>query len=430
MREDIIALSRKEIKKLRVIHMVMDGCMIQEKAGELLGLSGRQVRRIIKKVKQQGDEGIRHGNRGRGSPRKMSKVYEDRVIQVIKERYRDFGPTLASEKLLESEGIRISKEKLRQVMLDQGIWQRKRRRRKIHPWRQRKEYLGEMVQMDGSHHDWLEGRGPQLVLMGYIDDATNRFFGRFYDYEGVYPAMDTLERYIRLYGVPVSLYLDKHSTYKTTRQPSVDELLRGQSAATQFERACREVGTKVIHAHSPQAKGRIERVFATLQDRLVKEMRLAGVNTIKEANEFLEYYLPKHNERFAKEQLKERDLHQPLPKGVNLYEIFCLRAPRTINNGYIIRWKRRRFLIHNANIAMRRQKVVVREHFDSKITIKFNGRYLKFQEVFESKPLKIQQKKEPVKGKVSKKGKYIPPPDHPWRRHNPKLHHNCYLERI
>ena len=179
MREDIIALSRKEIKKLRVIHMVMDGCMIQEKAGELLGLSGRQVRRIIKKVKQQGDEGIRHGNRGRGSPRKMSKVYEDRVIQVIKERYRDFGPTLASEKLLESEGIRISKEKLRQVMLDQGIWQRKRRRRKIHPWRQRKEYLGEMVQMDGSHHDWLEGRGPQLVLMGYIDDATNRFFWPF-----------------------------------------------------------------------------------------------------------------------------------------------------------------------------------------------------------------------------------------------------------
>ena len=428
MEEDIIALSRKEIKRLRIIHMIMDRCFTQVKAGELLNLSDRQVRRIIKKVRQKGDEGIRHGNRGRSSSRKMSKAFEDRVTMVVKQKYCDFGPMLAAEKLFECDGIHISKEKLRKLLLERGIWQRKRRHKEAHPWRERKAYFGEMVQMDGSHHDWLEGRGEKLVLMGYIDDSTNHFFGRFYDYEGVYPAMDSLKHYIRLYGIPMSLYLDRHSTYKTSRQPSTDELLRGERAATQFERACRELGIKIIHAHSPQAKGRIERVFATLQDRLVKEMRLAGVSTKEEANKFLESFLPAYNERFAKEPIKEGDLHQPLGEDVNIREIFCLKATRTINDGYIVRWKGRRFLIDNVMIAMRRRKVEVREHFDGKITIKFNGRYLDFHEIFESKPVKTQQKKEPVKGK--KKNKYIPPPEHPWKRYNPSLHHNCYLERI
>jgi len=159
------------------------------------------------------------------------------------------------------------------------LWKiRQRRNKDVHQWRERKLYYGEMIQMDGSHHEWLEERGPKLVFMGYIDDATNLVLGRFYDYEGVYPVMDSLERYIRRYGLPHSLYLDKDSTYKTTRQPEADELLRGESAATQFERSCRELEIKIIHAHSPQAKGRIERTFGTLQDRLIKEMRLENIN--------------------------------------------------------------------------------------------------------------------------------------------------------
>ncbi len=244
--------------------------------------------------------------------------------------------------------------------------------------------------------------------------------------------MDSLERYISLYGLPRSLYLDKNSTHiqKMTREPSLDELLRGERAQTQFERACKQLGIEVIHAHSPQAKGRIERTFGILQDRLVKEMRLAGIRTEDQANRFLEKFLLRFNERFAKVAKKEGDLHRPLPKGVNLREIFCIKATRTINNGYIVKWRRRQLLIESVSIAMRRQKAEIREHFDGEIKIKFNGRYLKYREITESKPAAREKVKRPVDEPRKRKGKYIPPLDHPWRRYNPSLHHNSYLERI
>ncbi len=430
MQKDLITLSTREIERLQIMHKVMDKDITQLKASEILGISDRQIRTIIQKIKEKGAKGIRHGNRGRESPHRMAKELEDHIGLIVKRKYPDFGPTLASEKLLECEAIEISKEKLRQVMMAKGLWQRKRRRREVHPWRERKHYFGEMVQVDGSHHDWLEGRGPKLVFMGYVDDARSHVYGRFYDYEGVFPAMDSLERYIRLYGLPCSLYLDKHSTYKTTRQPDLEELLRGEPAQTQYERACRELGIRIIHANSPQAKGRIERVFGTLQDRLIKEMRLASIRTKEEANEFLEKFLPRYNERFAKVARKDGDLHRPLAKHINLREIFCIKATRTISNGYIVKWGGRMFLIEHHNIAMRRRKVEVREHFDDKITIKFNERYLKYREVTEPKPAAREKLKRPVNESRKRKGKYIPPPDHPWRRHNPSLHHNSYLERV
>jgi hypothetical protein len=239
-----------------------------------------------------------------------------------------------------------------------------------------------------------------------------------------------LTHYINRYGLPRSVYLDKFKTYKATRPPTLYEELRGEGSMTQYQRALKELGIKIIHADSPQAKGRVERLFGTLQDRLIKEMRLAKIKTLDAANEFLEVYLPAYNERFTKIALKEGDLHNPLPDGVDLREIFCLKDIRIINNGYIVRWKGKRFLIDNASIAMRRRKVEVREHFDGKLTIKFNGRYLDFHEVFEPKPASTQPQEESVKGNGKKKGKYIPPPDHPWKRHNPSLHHNCYLKRI
>jgi hypothetical protein len=253
--------------------------------------------------------------------------------------------------------------------------------------------------------------------MGYIDDATNRFFGRFYDYEGVYPAMDSFEHYIKLYGLPVSVYLDKHSTYKTTRQPDTEELLKGEKAHTQFERAAKELGVKVMHANSPQAKGRIERAFGTLQDRLVKEMRLKGITTKEEANHYLESYLPGFNEQFTRVAPKEGDLHRSLPEDLDLKEIFCIKATRTINDGYIIRWKGRVFLLDNPSLVLRKQKVEFREHFDGRITVKYKNRYLGCHEVFETKPPK--QKKVP-KEKQRKKSKYKPPPEHPWNKYRYK----------
>ena len=429
MAKEIIAMSEKEIDRLRILHRVTDRQLTQVYGAKLLGITDRQVRNLLYKIREEGDKGIVHGNRGRRAANKMSTEMEERIGRIVERKYPDFGPTLASEKLFELDGITVSKEKARQIMVAKGLWKvRREKKRGGHPWRERKPYFGEMVQFDGSHHMWLEERGDKMVFMGYIDDATNHIFGRFYEYEGTYPAMDSLSRYIKRYGLPRSIYMDKLKTYKATRQPTLYEELRGEGPLSQYQRALKELGINDIHANSAEAKGRVERLFGTLQDRLIKEMRLVKVKTIEEANEFLDDYLPRHNERFSKKALKEGDLHRPLPDEVNLHDIFCLKDIRTINNGYIVRWRGRRFLIDNASIAMRKRKIEVSEHFDGKLTFKLSGRYLKFHEIFEPKPLKIQSKKERVK--VKRKGKYIPPPDHPWRRYNPALHHNHYLEKI
>lgn len=428
MAKDILRMSRREIDRLLILRGVLERDVTQGIAGEVLGLSERHVRRLVKRIREEGSEGIIHRSRGMRSVRRMPEETAAEIRRVIERRYAGFGPTLIAEMLREREGIEVSREKLRQLMLEAGLWKRVRRRKKAHVWRERKAHCGQMVQMDGSHHDWLEDRGSKMVLMGYIDDASSDFFGRFYEYEGVYPAMDSLERYIRRYGRPVSLYMDKHSTYKTTRQPSLDELLCGQSAATQVERACRELGIEVIHAGSPQAKGRIERSFGTLQDRLIKEMRLEGISTIEQANEFLESYLPRHNQKFARQPLKSKDLHRRLPLGIRYRDVFCLKEKRTISNGYTIKWNNRELLIDRPTAAMRGRKVEVREQFDGRIEILLNSRRLQYRDITDkTKNEKPQQNK---MQKTRKKGKYIPPPSHPWRRSYSELHYAWFLQKI
>jgi hypothetical protein len=297
-------------------------------------------------------------------------------------------------------------------MMAKGLWKRRRFRKEAHFWRERKHRLGEMVQMDGSHHDWLEGRGPRMVLMGYVDDATGRFYGRFYDHEGVYPAMDSLRRYIELYGLPLAIYLDKHSTYKTTRQADMDELLKEKQAETQFERALGELGIKVIHAHSPQAKGRVERAFRTLQDRLVKEMRLARVKDLEEANRFLEGYCQVHNRRYCAEALEPEDLHRPLPKSADLDDVLCIQGFRTVNEGYLVKWRGRMYVLEKPSLTLRQQKLVVLERFDGRLSLRFKGRDLEYRQVLEPK----RPAPKPVVVKIRQKPpKYDPPPGHPWR---------------
>ena len=428
MHEDIITMKRRDVERLRLIQKVIDKHLRQVEAGEILGLCSRQVRRLVAAVRRRGAKGVIHGNRGRESGRKLGDRIKAKILSLVKERYPDFGPTLATETMKEKGEASVSRETLRQWMIEAGMWQVRRRRKKIHTWRERKAHLGEMVQMDGSHHDWLEDRGPKMVLMGYIDDATGRAYGRFYDYEGVEPAMDSLGRYIGLYGLPQSVYLDKHSTYKTTRQADTDELLRGETAKTQMERALGELEIQVIHAHSAQAKGRIERKFRTLQDRLVKALRLAGVKTRSEANRFLDEYWPRHNARFTKEPREPGDFHRPLPKTKTLDEILCLKARRSINNGFLLKWQNRMFVVQTPSRAMIGRKAEVWEHFDSRLDFRWQGRPLEVREVEEAPPAK--PKKAPVVIVVRRKGKYTPPPDHPWRRRNPGLHYNCYLEKI
>lgn len=328
----MIMMSQREIRRLHLIQQVLEKKVTQQKAGEVLGLSDRQIRRMVKRVREEGARGICHPVRGKASNQRIPKKVKEKIIAVYRKKYADFGPTLASEKFCEHEKTQISKETLRQWLIGEGLWERARKRRAHRRWRQRKACMGEMVQMDGSHHDWLSGRGPWCVLMAYIDDATSEVYARFYDYEGTLPAMESFMGYITRYGIPQSLYLDRHSTYQSQAEASIEEQLEGIFPMSQFERAVGELGVKVLHAHSPQAKGRIERLFLTFQDRLIKEMRLAGISTKEEANLFLETYLPIYNKRFRVLAAESADLHRPIPKGMDLNKILCIKTQRTVRN--------------------------------------------------------------------------------------------------
>lgn len=268
--KDIVCMSQKELKRLHVIHKVLEGSLKQGEAAEMISLSVRQVGRIVKRIKTEGDEGLQHRLRGRESNRRTPKKLVERVMQLYREKYQGFGPTLTAEKLSELDGIEVSRESVRTWLMGTGQWQKRRKGRKHRNWRERKSNLGEMLQLDGSLHDWFEGRRTKCVLMAYIDDATSRIYCRFYEYEGTIPAMDSFKRYIRRYGIPMSIYMDKHTTYKSPAEPTIEEELSGTTPLSEFGRSLAELEVKIIHAHSPQAKGRIERLFNTLQDRLVK----------------------------------------------------------------------------------------------------------------------------------------------------------------
>lgn len=409
--QGIVAMTLREQKRLRVVEQAIEKKITQAEAGEMLDLSERQIRRLVKKVRREGTRGVIHGSRGRGSNRKIADAVRSRVLGLYGEKYWDFGPTFASEKLLELDGIKIGRETLRCWLLEEGLWQRRRRRRKHRQWRERKVCCGEMVQMDGSHHDWLEGRGPRLVLIAYIDDATNRVFARFYDDEGTLSAMDSFRGYVRQHGVPQSVYLDKLPTYKAKRKLTVEEELAGVSAPkSQFERALRELGVVVIHAHSPQAKGRIERGFGTLQDRLVKELRLAGVRTKDEANAFLERYLPGHNERFSIAPAREGDLHWQLPKDIDLEGILSVQTKRALRNDVTIAHNRRLYQIERLSSNARVKHVIVEDRIDGSMRVTYNGRSLRYHEI-QKRPPQRREEQPRSRKKVS-----APPPDHPWRR--------------
>lgn len=411
-------MSKKELRRLPIIHKVMEKRITQVKAAEMLDLSDRQIRRIISKIEDGGDSAIVHGNRGKESSLKLPKDHINKIMAIVEKKYYDFGPTFAAEKLFECEKIKISREKLRQLMILHDInYPKRKMKKKIHSWRERKACRGEMIQMDGSDHDWLEGRGPRLVLMGYIDDASSEVFARFYEYEGTYPAMDSFRQYISQYGIPFSFYVDRHSTYKTNRMANTEEDLKGEFAKTQFSRALNELGVKVIFARSPQAKGRIERSFETLQDRLAKELRLAKVSNLETANAFLRNYLPVHNARFAVRPFKLTNLHRPIPKNTNLDEIFCIKEYRTISNGFTLHWKNRLFLLKSPSITMKKQRACVMEHFNGDITLALNKKYLPFTEVT-LKDIKAIDRDKKATQKLIKKARiyYSPPKDHPWRR--------------
>lgn len=413
-------VSQRELKRLHLIHKALDKKLKQVEAADILGLTDRQIRRIVKRIRREGDTGIIHKSRGRPSNRRLPQKVKDKVIKLYKDRYKGFGPTLATEELFETDKIKLSDETLRLWLIEEGEWKKSRRHREHRQWRERKHHFGQMAQMDGSHHDWFEGRGPKCVLMGYIDDATNNVFARFYNYEGTFPAMDSFKRYIKKYGLPHSLYLDKHTTYKSTAKPTIEDELNNTKPLSQFERALKELDVELIHAQSPQAKGRIERMFGTFQDRLIKKMRLKNIKTVDEANRFLKYYLPKHNKRFSVSPLEKGDLHQPLPENINLDKILCIKTGHPLRNDFTILHDKKLYQITEPTTA---KKVMVEERINGTMLITYKDKPLKYKQIAK-KP--VQTKPEPKIRRV-----YIPPKDHPYKsfKVSPYTHINSYPQK-
>ena len=414
-RKDIIKMSKKELKRLKVIQEALDKYITQRLASSILNLSERHIRRMVRRVRQEGDKGIIHRSRGRPSKRRILKSMKNRVISLYKKQYKGFGPTFATEKLLERDKIKVSRETLRTWLMEENLWERHRKSSNHRQNRPRKECYGDMVILDGSHHDWFEGRGPKLVLMAYIDDATSKIFTRFYDYEGTIPAMDSFKRYIKRYGLPQRIYTDRHTTYKSPKEPTIEDELANREPQSQFERALEELGVDFIHANSPEAKGRVERVFGTLQDRLIKEMRLRKISTKAEANNYLRYYLPGHNKRFTVEPKNTSNVHRRIPDNIDLDAILCIREKRTIRKDWTIRDNNKFYQIMKVPSGLSPKYVWVERLINGKMLLMYKGFYLSFKEI----EVRLPKKKAVSKRKrVALKKKYIPPKDHPWRKLN------------
>jgi hypothetical protein len=397
----------KELRRVHVIRQTMEKRLTQVQAGILLGLTPRHIRRLIERVKQAGDHGLAHRGRGKPSNRQIPETVKAKGLKLYAQRYGDCGPTLAAEKLTECHGMAVSAETVRGWLRDAGIDHFTRRKRPHRAWRERKAHVGELVQLDGSHHDWLEGRGPRCVLMAYIDDASSRVYARFYAYEGTIPAMDSFTRYVMQYGVPLAVYADKHTTYQSPAPPTVDEQLAGVTPTSQFGRALSELGVELIPAHSPQAKGRVERLFKTVQDRLVKELRLAGVSTLEAANRFLDGYLPIYNRRFSVQPAQPADLHRPRPASRELDRSLCIKTTRCLRRDWTVAHHGH---LYQVQTNVRATHVQVEERVDGTMRMTHHGRPLDFHAIT-SRPIKAVEAKTVHRPRCP----VTPRPDHPWR---------------
>jgi transposase len=414
-KEDLLMMKPYEIKRLHLIHQVLERKISQQQAAEIAGLSSRQLRRLMKRIRHEGDRGILHRQRGRPSNRRIAEGVKQKVLSLYQQHYGDFGPTLASEKLRERHRVTVHAETLRLWLRQAQLPYRRRQARPHRQWRPRRSCFGTMVQMDGSEHDWLEGRGPKLVLMGVIDDATNTVEARFYDHEGTLPALESFRRWVQRYGIPASVYLDKHTTYRSPRQPSLEEQLQGlERSQSQFQRAMSELGVEVIHAHSPAAKGRIERLFGTFQDRLIKEMRLAQVTSLAAANRFLEHYLPLYNQRFRVEPAQATDLHRRLPRQLDLDGVLCIKMQRRLNADSTVVHQGKIYLVEQ---RLQAQSVTVEQRLDGSLHLRHRGRSLGYREL-PARPRKAQAPATPIQAKPRS---YRPAMDHPWRSSSQQL---------
>jgi len=411
-------MTTTERLRLTVIEDLTDGLINGTTAATKLNLSVRQVKRLKSKFRDKGHDGLIHGSRGRQGNRKININLENNIVKIINEKYSDFGPLLACEKLEELHGIILSDETIRAIMIRHNIWKlKKRKRSEYFSWRERRSSYGQLQQFDGSYHDWFEGRNPLLpeaCLLASIDDATGKItYAKFGTNESTTAVFRFWWEYAELNGIPSEIYLDKFSTYKINHPAAVDNA----ELMTQFKRAMKSLGVNVIPANSAQAKGRVERLNETLQDRLVKEMRLAGVSTIETANIFLkETFIPFFNSRFAVVPRSGNNCHRALDIGTRskLGGIFSKHYIRGINNDFTVQYNTKWYQLKEIQptTIFRTEKVMIEERLDDTIKIKYKNHYLNFF-LLPDKPLKI--KSSPIV-LTEHRSNWIPPANHPWRQ--------------
>jgi hypothetical protein len=382
--QEMLMLSGKERDRLKVLHEVQGGHLTQGEAAGQLRISDREVRRLLVRIEVEGDRGVVHRLRGKASNRRLPESLRSRVSTLVKANYRDFGPTLACEYLAKDHAMTVSKETLRQWLMAAGVWKRKRRRvEEVHVWRARRACRGELVQWDSSDHNWLEGRGPKLYLLALVDDATSRALARFGEHDTTAENFRLLQTYLERRGRPVDFYTDKDSLFTVNRPVRQAEDEAWPEALTQIGRALRELGIGWIPAHSPQAKGRIERFFGTAQDRLVKGMRQAGVRTLTAANAYLEQaYLPLWNRRFTVEPANATDAHRPLRGEHDLAAILSHVEKRVVANDYTLRYAQKIYQIARGDIhpGLRGGRVRVEQRLDGSLAVKFRQYRLRVAE--------------------------------------------------
>jgi len=412
-----ITMSLPEVKKYDIIKKAISKELNGSEAAELLNLTSRHIRRLKRKVDKNGIKGLIHGNRGKPSNRCLPDKERKRIISLIKQRYPDFGPTLATEKLAELDKIERSRGAIRSIMIKEGIWKPRRKKKETHrEWRQRKACKGEMIQYDGSYEHWFEDRGGEICLLASIDDADSEVWAQFNEHEGVKPTFNFWRDYIERFGKPNSIYVDKFSTYSMNHKLAKEN----PDTLTQFERAMKELNTGIIHAHSPQAKGRVEKLFKTLQDRLIKELRLNNISAIKEANEFLErVFLPRFNAKFMVEPRSKANLHKKLneQEKKKLDSIFSRQCEKVVMNDFTISHKKNCYQLEKIQpvTICKRDRVTVEEQMDQAIQIRLRGKYLNYR-LLPEKPKKINGGKNNLQWVIPKSAAYVPPANHPWRQ--------------
>lgn len=413
-------MSQKEVKRVQVLDLLKDYKINQQEASKRMGISTRQVRRLAKRYLVEGLAGLVNKKRGCASNRRLGEVLRTTVIELIGAHYRDFGPTLANEKLAELHGIHLSVESTRKLMMQIGYWKSRRGGTVCtRPMRDRRACFGELIQIDGSPHDWFEGRGEYCTLLVFIDDATGRLTQlRFIPTETTLGYMRVLHDHIVAHGVPVALYSDKHSIFRINTKEA------DPAAETQFSRAARELCIECIHAHSPQAKGRVERANQTLQDRLVKEMRLAGINDMDSANAWLPGYIERYNRRFAVKPQDSSDAHLPCPKmTAELTRSLSVQVDRTLSKNLSCQHEGQLLQVKTTGtgLGLRGAKVTLHKHFDGSHELLWKKRKLAYSvmnkpvrqsSVADSKTVNTRVDQALVRRNTG----YKPAANHPWKK--------------